>query len=145
MDKIKRNVNRLKIIKRRKLSDIANVAEISGGKIYITSKTPSHSIEHEKGHYALGHDISGYPTQARTYIKEEIEANLYAYKRTGQPKGLYQRLLGIFVEVRDNYNVKPEYILDYMKEYLKKYDVPDQWKKDYLKVVIAYRKTKKKR
>lgn len=141
--RIKRDISKLKVITKRKLPFSDAPAGITGRKILVTSKTPRSSIEHERGHYALGHSTTSYPLRAKSYIREEIQASLYAYNKVGNPRAIYHRLLGIFKDAIKTYKIQPRQALEYIKFYIRQDNIPLQWKRDYLKLVIAYKKAYK--
>lgn len=138
--RIKRDIKDLRIVKKRKLTEPSAHAQISGKTIYVTSKTSKHSLEHEKGHYALGHNVLNYPAQARHYVREEIDANLYAYEKTGQPKGIITRLYGIFSEVKHNYKIPTDLIVSYIREQIIRKEIPPKWKSDFITFMRKYKK-----
>jgi len=105
------------------------------GRIYaIKGKTRIEDLEHEFGHVALGHSNKN-PRNPNQYIREELEAELYAYQRVGRPKhitGYLRRLLYDLCEYE--YKVSKQRGIKIIEKELFFLPVPREWEDDFYKV-----------
>jgi len=109
-------------------------------RIYtIKGKTTEAERMHEIGHIVKGHSDRE-PYKAENFVREEIEAHLYAYQRLGKPKSILLKLRAIFNDLTHNYRISPPKAKALLRRNIMQPNVPKQWKLDYYKLEKEYRK-----
>ncbi len=106
----------------------------------IKGVTSAAELEHEKYH-AIKNQIHGIQKRghASDYVAEEMQANKYAYSKTGNPRGILQMLRVYLIELvagKDSVrHVKPSRALELIRRELLKVNPPDTWLDSYRKLV----------
>lgn len=115
-------------------SDTTGYHDPRTGTIYvIKGKTPKSDIEHEVFHSKKRHPDR--PRNPIDYVRHELEADLYAYRRTGNPKHIKRTLGGIFYVIHQElYEVDKRSALSIIRSVLYSLGVPNAWKEDYNKL-----------
>lgn len=113
---------------------VSGIRENSTDEIYlIRGKAGKYTEQHE-----ICHSIHNDPSKPRdpyNYINQEIRANIYAYKKTGHPKGITMRIRAIYTDVQDEYpDVSYKKRLSMMKRSLSSNNAPKMWFDDLDKV-----------
>ena len=99
--------------------------------IYVISgKTPQSDIEHEIYHSKKRHPDK--PRNPVNYVKHELEADLYAYRRTGSPKHIKGTLRGILYAIHSElYKVNARRAISIIRSVLYNLNVPSSWRDDF--------------
>jgi len=104
-------------------------ADVTAHTIFVTRKTPKSVVEHERYHILKRHPRK--PRDPVEYVRQEFEAMLYSYKKTGHPRHILHRLYGLTNEInhglyrygwRDTYRI--------ISAAMSKLDVPRGWLED---------------
>lgn len=109
-----------------------------GRHIYIRKggrNEDSHK-HHEIYHYMKNH--AGHPRSPNRYIRDELEADMYALKKTGKPKHIMPQINAIMTDVHDDYKISGKKTIRVMSEEMRKRDVPKAWKGDFNHIVSKY-------
>jgi hypothetical protein len=108
-----------------------SLAEAGGGYFSATKsivlqkgRWKPHTLRHELGHYYKGHEGQASPKE---FIDHEIEAQLWVYEKTGNPKRAVNFLGGMVTNLLYEYNLKGPSILKLVEGRLKYYKVPRRW------------------
>lgn len=112
----------------------------NGKHVYLDK---GHSSKYYKAHETY-HAIkkSGESNNPMVMLRAEIEADLYAYKKTGVPKYNYRRLEAL---LKDAYLADERFDIQYsdglrmIGQVLNEYDVPETWHECYGKLKDNYR------
>ena len=109
--------------------------EIRGGTIFLVKgKASALTKAHEKAHIALGHYKHKNITP-EMYVKGELDAQLYTYKRLKKPRRLILDLRGMLVNLKDSWDVSYKTGLKLLsKEFNSRDNIPVRWSKDLDKV-----------
>lgn len=139
---IKRNPNelRVKIVPRMKAS--RDKARIYGKTITATKSTPKSTIEHERGHYALGHLTTKLPCSPQKYAREEIDATKYAYDKThGKPSHIKMQLRAIVNDLGiHEYHEPAKRVSSNMDKLMQRKGTPETWRDDWAEVKKEFKK-----
>ena len=121
-------------------SGVEGIYDSKTGKIYIVKGSPESVKYHEEYHALKRHPDK--PRDFANYVRQEIEAHLYSYGKTGRPKHLLQKLRAIFNDlIWHVYRVNPRKALDTIRVVIfEEYDVPPGWKEDFFKLRKESRK-----
>ena len=85
---------------------------------------------HERAHIILGHHKYKKITP-EVYVRGEVDANLYTYRRIGRPRRLITELRGILWDLKDTWGVPLEDGLKiFSGEFGKRKDIPVGWRRD---------------
>ena len=109
--------------------------EIRGGKIFLVKgKASDLTKAHERAHIALGHfkhrDIT-----PEMYVRGELDAQLYTYKRLKKPVRLITDLRGILLSLKDAWDVPYKRGLKLLSDEVgRRENIPVSWKRDLDKV-----------
>lgn len=121
---------RIKKVQKKELHGAS--AMIEGKTIYVSKDTSKSDMFHEVGHYKLGHNLKREPRSPKKYVLEEIGANIFAYKRTGNPKHIHMQLKAIYNDLTWRiYHINRVEALRDIKYALCTQKTPDTWKNDY--------------
>lgn len=114
--------------------DLALV-DTATGRIYaIKGRTKIEDLEHEYGHVALGHGPRN-PRSPNQYVREELEAELYAYQRVGRPKHIAGYLRRLLYDICEHeYKVSRRRGIKILEKELLALPLPDEWEEDFYKV-----------
>ena len=123
-------------------ASVSGFADLPTDTIYIREDTPLSDIEHEKYHMIKRHPDK--PRDPAKYAEQEIQADLYAYHRTGNPKHILRKLRATFNDLTfreyEIGTVSPNRAKMIIKEILfETPGVPTSWKEDYFKLFKEYR------
>jgi len=125
---------RIKKIKKKELH--GDTARIEGKTIYISEDTPKSAVLHEVGHYKLGHNTIRNPIHPKKYAFEEVEADIFAYKQTGNPKHILMKLRAIYNDLTwREYHINRDEALRCIKRAIYSQKTPELWKTDYKMLV----------
>jgi len=142
----KNNEIRVKRISPREMTKLTGVSDITGfalkkgerfdklsggktGLIVLRNDAPKNTEFHEIYHAKARHTK---PRNPRTFVRQEIDADKYAYENTGQPKHLERHCRGLFLGLRDDYDIPPLQRLTIMRqEIMPRKDIPKTWKDDF--------------
>lgn len=84
------------------------------------------------------HHIKRHPAKERDYkiyVLHELEANISAYNKHGQPKHMLSQLRGIYNDIRFNvYQCTKREALSAISSVLKQIKAPSSWVEDYKKL-----------
>ena len=72
--------------------------------IYLVKGKSPESTKYHETYHAMRHHPQK-PRDPLAYAQQEIEANLYAYRRCGQPKRILMRLKGIYNDMLVDYDL----------------------------------------
>ena len=105
--------------------------ELRGGTIYLVGRRGGDLTEaHERAHVALGHWRHGDITP-EMYVKGELDAQLYTYKRLKKPKRLITDLRGILMSLEDTWSIPYREGLRLLsREFSSRKNIPVSWVKD---------------
>ncbi len=120
--------------------DIRGYSDPKTGDVWVKKGAPRYVVEHELYHSMKRHPDN--PRNYKDYLKQELEADKYAYKRTKQPKGMVGELTSLFngsIPYIRKKQATPKQVVNYMKSNLK--DSPKNWQKA---VEIVRKKARKK-
>lgn len=108
------------------------VAYPSKREIYVVKgKTSESDKQHEIGH-VVHRDANDWPYKSEIFVRDELEASLYAYKKTGAPKHMLSRLRAIFNDLyRNHYKISAREALSTIGKELRRLPVPKSWLNDY--------------
>jgi hypothetical protein len=114
--------------------DLALV-DVETGRIYaIKGKTRIEDLEHEYGHVALGHGNKN-PRSPNQYVREELEAELYAYQHVGRPKHIAGYLRRLLYDICEHeYKVSRKRGIKILEKELFSLPVPEEWEEDFFRV-----------
>ncbi len=106
------------------------VSDVKKGIIYITKNASKGTLEHEKYHMIKNHpNKPKYPTD---YLRQELEAEFYAYGETGYPRQIKGRLIGFANDIMwRRYNNSPEETVNIIDNAFNNMSLPDRWIKDW--------------
>jgi bifunctional DNA-binding transcriptional regulator/antitoxin component of YhaV-PrlF toxin-antitoxin module len=104
------------------------------GVIYLVKGRATEStLQHERFHLIYNHPKK--ERDPRAWVLHEMQANVYAYKNTGQPKHLLARLRAIFNDICFNvYDVDERKALILIHSALSRTKAPDAWMSDFIKL-----------
>ena len=95
----------------------------------VKDKSPKSTEYHEEYHLIKRHPIK--PRNADEFVRQELLANLYAYKKCGQPKRILLRLWGISRELVNLYGKTYKQTLPIIKRVVRsEKGIPTGWLKD---------------
>ena len=90
--------------------------------------------EHERAHIILGHHLHRKLTPER-YVKGELDAHFYTYKKIGEPKSVLSDLRGIVITLGEFWDVSESGVVELLKVgFGNKRGVPLRWKRDMSKL-----------
>jgi hypothetical protein len=99
----------------------------------IRGKASKWMEEHEEYHNAKKHPAK--ERDYKMYVLHELEANMAAYNKYGQPKHILSHLRGIYNDIRFNvYQRTKQEALSAIGSALVKVKAPVGWKEDYQKL-----------
>jgi hypothetical protein len=108
--------------------------------IYKASNTPEKDTAHEEGHIVLGHNEYNAKTPA-AYIKDELDAELYAHKKTNKSQHIKAFLRGEFMQIAEGDPQLPHLrhttwkdAIKVMDKAMERDDIPETWKEDWKEV-----------
>jgi len=107
-----------------------------GNDIYIRkdSKDIEAIKQHELYHYR--HKHTGRPTRGvNAYIKNELNADLYARKITGQRQHIKPQLIAIANMVQEKYDLNMSVVLQKMNVQLNQKKIPKEWRQDFKEIL----------
>ena len=87
---------------------------------------------HEIYHFKKKHPEK--PRKPKDYIRQEIEANTYAMKKTGLNRHIKPELIAVVNDVHDDYKIPVSRVLRTMSSEIRKKGVPKTYKCDFNKV-----------
>jgi len=129
---MKRNPQDLQYKVVSKLKDSRAKAEIHGRTILSKPYTRKADIVHEEGHYVLGHNLHKLPKTPQSYVREELDANLYAYKKTKHPQHIKGNLRALANDVYHyEYRETPKATIKIMDNAMSRKGMPTAWKNDW--------------
>jgi hypothetical protein len=99
----------------------------------IKGKAAKWTAEHEKYHNVKRHPMK--ERNPRDFVLHELQANMSAYKKVGQPKHMLSQLRGIYNDLRVNiYKCNKSEALSAIGSALKQIKAPESWVEDYKKL-----------
>jgi hypothetical protein len=123
---------RIKVVKRFPNQTPGQRAEIRGRTIFVKKNTKRVTIDHEEGHYVLGHDTYHDPKTPQGFARQEVDATLYAYNKRKQPQRVGAQLTAIFNDItHENYNASPRVAAKALDKAINRKDIPANWKRDW--------------
>jgi hypothetical protein len=110
-----------------------NSAAIINKTVYVAKGSPKWLAAHEEGHYVLGHNTTGkIPNDVRKFVKNEVDAHVYAYNKLGQPKDIKGRLRGLHSQITgEDYNSGWDNGIKHIDKAINRKSVPQSWKKEW--------------
>lgn len=84
---------------------------------------------HEIYHFKKNHPEK--PRKPSHYIRQEIEANAYAMKKTGMKKHIKPELIAVANDVHHDYKMPVSRVLRTMSSEIRKKNVPKSYKQDF--------------
>lgn len=109
------------------------VSDTNKREIYITRNATNGTLEHEKYHIIKKHPNN--PRSSSDYLKQEIDAELYAYKNTGYPKRIKSRLIGWANDIMwRRYRNSTGNTIKVFNSVINKNRIPKQWLDDWVEV-----------
>jgi len=110
-----------------------------GGITLVRGRADDLTEEHERAHIALGHHRHKNLTPEK-YVRGELEAQLYTYRKLGKPKRLVLDLRGIVMSLEEDWGVSPRDGIRLLKQEFGKHkgEVPTAWKRDLTKLSKEY-------
>lgn len=130
------------------VSDVTKIPDYTNGsrggysphqnKIYLVKGvSPEHTKQHELYHALKKHPAK--PRNPQDYAQQEIEANLYAYRKCGDPKRILMRLKGIYNDLLTDYSISSSVALQSIKRAMGAVNaqrgLPLGWRNDYVELV----------
>jgi len=108
-------------------------------EIYVLEDKPltEMSIEHEKGHLIKHHPAWNYKPE--NHVRDEIEAHLYAYQRTGKPKRLIMEIRALHQDLVQLYKIPFNRTRAIIRRNIMRPNIPQQWKNDFAKLYASRR------
>ena len=130
---MKRNPANIRIKKVKGYKDKRANAQITqAGIIEVCPKTTRGQIAHEEGHYVLGHNLKRIPKTPSIYARQEIDASVYAFKKTGQPKRMKSTMRAIYNDLTHyEYNESSKKAESTMDKIIKRKGTPAHFKKEW--------------
>lgn len=96
----------------------------------IRGKTSKADIEHELYHSKKKHPET--PRVPSVFVINELQANMYAYNTTGQPKHILGKLRAIYNDlVKYKYKLTHKEALNLISQSLNKIQAPNSWHDDF--------------
>ena len=84
---------------------------------------------HEIYHYKKQHP--GHPKAASKYIRQELEADMYAKQKIGMRKHIKPQIIAVTNDVVADYKLPPSVAIKKMAQQIKRKDIPKTWKQDF--------------
>lgn len=115
-----------------KLSDLAGLRD--GNTLYLVKGMAGKWVEyHELYHHIKRHPAK--PKNPKDYVLHELEANLYAYEKTGMPRHILMHLKGIWQDLAFNvYSLGGYRAIILIGQALREVNAPQSWMADYKKL-----------
>ena len=102
--------------------------------VLFKGRVGSLTEEHERAHIILGHHGCG-RISPQKYVRDEIEAFLYTYRKLGKPRRLISDLRGIIVSLDEVWNIPFEEGINFVAgEFRRRRKVPLGWKRDLARI-----------
>jgi hypothetical protein len=99
----------------------------------IRGKSAPWVAEHEEYHHLKKHPSK--ERNPRDFALHELQATIYAYNKTGQPKHILSQLRAIYNDLRINiYKCNKSEALSAISSALKQIKAPSSWVEDYKKL-----------
>lgn len=113
---------------------IKGFSDYDNGRIYaIRGKSTQSDVLHEKYHQIKKH--VSHPKTAKLFVDSELNASMYAYRRTKHPVHMLCTLTAIYNDiVKNEYKVGNKEALSLIRNGLIKSKAPKSWKQDYVKL-----------
>lgn len=103
-------------------------------KIYmVKGKGGKSDVLHETYHSIKKHPEK--PRSPTRFIENEIEADLYAYRKSRQPVHIKRTLAGLYWILTGEYTLKHKKALSIITNIMKRKDIPKTWKQDWLDIL----------
>ena len=115
-------------------SGVYGESDMKKRTIHIVDGAPKGALEHEEYHIMQNH--KGTPDKESTYIRQELEAILHSYHKTGYPRTIKNYLKGIAETVlwRRYKGYTKAGAIRAIQSRLNKMDVPPRWIRDWEEV-----------
>ena len=105
-------------------------ASAKEGLILIRKGSPEQIKLHEEYHLIAKHPTK--PKDPKDYYNQELDADLYAYNKTGTPKHIKQHQMAVFNDLYREYHLAPSKVLRIMESVNKsRKDIPKTWQDDF--------------
>jgi hypothetical protein len=102
----------------------------TGDHIYVVKgKSGEDDLQHEIYHFVKKHP--DHPRKASDYIKQELDADIYALEKTGQRVHNKPHMIAVANDVNREYKMPMSKVLRIMSVEVKKPHIPKNWKKDF--------------
>ena len=138
---VRRNPNELRVRVVKRLPAYRDKAQISGKTITITKRTSKTEIEHERGHYALGHNLEKLPHTPTQYAREELDAQLYAHNKTHRTPHIKMQLRAIANDMGyREYHTPAKTVIKDVDKLMARKQTPVSWRSDWSKVRAEIKK-----
>jgi hypothetical protein len=112
-----------------------------GDHVYVLKgRKNTQAIKHHEIYHHQHHHVPR-PKNPRTFIRQELEADMYAREKTGLHNHVKGQLRGVGNQVNEIYKTPMSRVVRMMSTELRKKDIPRTWKKDWNHIVKkdAYR------
>ena len=118
-----------------KLSDLAGLCDFDTSTLYLVRGLAGKWVEHhEMYHYTKRHPTK--PRNPKHFALHELEANMYAYKKTGQPAHILMHLKGVWQDLAFNtYKLGERKAKVLIGQALREVKAPQSWMEDYKKLL----------
>jgi hypothetical protein len=116
----------------RQDSSVKAMAFPSSREVYVVKgKTPESDKQHEVGH-VVHRDSDNWPYKPEVFVRSELRATLYSYKKTKAPTHILSKLRAIFNDLYSNhYGTSARESLSMIRKALRGLSVPKAWLSDY--------------
>jgi len=102
----------------------------TGEHIYVVKGEDNEdALQHEIYHYLKQHP--DHPRKASDYIKQELDADIYALEKTGKRAHNKPHMIAVANDVNREYKMPMGKVLRVMSVEVKKKHIPKNWKKDF--------------
>jgi hypothetical protein len=111
-------------------SGVYGESDIKKRTIHIVDGAPKGALEHEKYHIEHGHRT---PSKESEYVRQEMEAILYSYHKTGYPRTIKGYLKGIAETIlwRRYKGYTKAGAIRIIQARINSMDVPERWIRDW--------------
>lgn len=106
----------------------------------IRGRATESVLQHEIAHVKKQHSL--YPLQSSKYIRDELEAELVAYEKTGSPQRIVEHLRGIVNGAHELYERDFPWLIREVGNQLQIFGdrIPDSWYNSYYELIQGYNK-----
>lgn len=123
-------------------SSVLGYSDPKTGNIWVRMDAPKSTLEHELYHSHKRH--ADFPRLYSDHIDHELEADMYAYKKIGQPVRIVGVLTGLFntcIPYLKKKKCTASQVMSHIKRKLIELEASPVWMRDYNELVRRVRKS----